>query len=419
MSQSDGHSDAGVPSNAAPDQEPIQAPVRRVAARVDSGLAGLLAGVLARAGSEADNVPETEADTEPETETEFETEFETWSEAASHSACDEVELKPKVEAYQRSFSVVHVEAEVEPQFVEPMEHTEPESVPLQPVLDETTVEAEPTWEPPAEEIGEPVLSWDEVGATPTPATWEAPAVLSLRTTAVAATPNDEVPPPSAPDWNTLPALDPQPEIATWADADRVLDLDEGAVAPAAFRWSDESLSPAPTTTSIVEAVVEPRLVLTPVDLEPEEQELLLEGLSQVRARAGEEGLPFAVVHLELSGGGLGPGTGEVTRRYIQSIVRDGDVVVRLGDRSVAMMCGGLFFPGDMEVVGERIRAQLYQSRQVLFNVDDLNIVVAGALMAAGEEISEFLTRGASARFHATSHRRTDVLIDYVSHSLSR
>ena len=393
MSQSDGHSEAGVPTNAAPDQEPIQAPVRRVAARVDSGLAGLLAGVLARAGSEADNVPETEADTEPETDTEFETEFETWSEAASRSAHDEVEVEPKVEAHQRWFSVAHVEAEVEPQFVEPLEHTEPESVPLEPVWDETTVEAEPTW--------------------------EAPATLSLRATAVAATPIDEVPPPSAPDWNTLPSLDPQPEIATWADADRVLDLDEGAVAPAAFRWSDESLSPAPATTSVVEAVVEPRLVLTPVDLEPEEQELLLEGLSQVRARAGEEGLPFAVVHLELSGGGLGPGTGEVTRRYIQSIVRDGDVVVRLGDRSVAMMCGGLFFPGDMEVVGERLRAQLYQSRQVLFNVDDLNIVVAGALMAAGEELSEFLTRGASARFHATSHRRTDVLIDYVSHSLSR
>jgi len=110
---------------------------------------------------------------------------------------------------------------------------------------------------------------------------------------------------------------------------------------------------------------------------------------------------------------------EITTFLALGAITDGDVVVRLGDRSVAMMCGGLFFPGDMEVVGERLRAQVYQACQVLFNVDHLTIVVAGALMAAGEDIGKFLTRGASARFHATAHRRTDVLIDYVSHSLSR
>lgn len=396
MSQSDGHSDAGVPTNEAPGQVPPQAPARRLAARVDSGLAGLLAGVLARAESESG--PESEADLESE-----------------H---DEVEVE--VEADQRWFGVACVDARVEPQHVEPPAFTELESLPVfEPEWEETPVEAEPNWEPLAEEISEPVRSWDEEEAVPAPAVWDPPPTLSLQATTVAATPLNEVPPPSAPDWNTLPVRDSQPEIATWADADRVLDLDDGAVAPEAFRWSDESLFAAPTTMSPVEPVVEPRLVLTPVDLEPEEQELLLEGLSRVQARAGEEGLPFAVVHLELSGAGLGPGTGEVTRRYIQSIVRDGDVVVRLGDRSVAMMCGGLFFPGDMEVVGERIRTQVYQSCQVLFNVDDLTIVVAGALMAAGEDLSEFLTRSASARFHATAHRRTDVLIDYVSHSLSR
>ncbi len=357
MSHPDGDSDAGVPMNDAT----AQPPTRRLAAQVDSGLAGLLAGVLARAES-------VESGVESESEAEAEADMEAAS-MPSTQAQSSAGPTPEFEGEGGNWAdfAVPADATVEKRWfsVAPQEAR--------------TVEPQPT--------GEPVLSWEEVE--------------------------------TAPDWNILPVLDPEPEIATWADADRVLDLDDGAVARTAFRWSDESLSGAPATASTVQPVAEPRLVLTPVDLEPQEEELLLEGLSRVRARAGEEGLPFAVVHLELSGAGLGPGTGEVTRRYIQSIVRDGDIVVRLDDRSVAMMCGGLFFPGDMEVVGERIRMQLYQSCQVLFNVDYLTVVVAGALMAAGEDLREFLTRGASARFHATAHRRTDVLIDYVSHSLSR
>lgn len=396
MSRSDDHSDAGASSSEAASAVSPHAPERYLAAPVDSGLAGLLAGILARAESEseADSQADPAADSDPEFRAEAQSaaEFEVRAETDRQSEHDKVamdEAELKVQTDQRWFSVPRFDARAEFQPVE------------------------------AAHDNEPVLNWNAVEAVPAPAAWDPPPTLSLRATAVAATQVNEVPPLSAPDWNTLPVPDAQPEIATWADADRVLDLDDGAVAPPAFRWSDESLSAAPSTTPAVEAAAKPRLVLTPVDLEPEEQDRLLEGLSRVQARAGEEGLPFAVVHLELSGAGLGPGTGEVTRRYVQSIVRDGDVVVRLGDRSVAMMCGGLFFPGDMEVVGERLRAQVYQACQVLFNVDHLTIVVAGALMAAGEDISKFLTRGASARFHATAHRRTDVLIDYVSHSLSR
>ena len=187
----------------------------------------------------------------------------------------------------------------------------------------------------------------------------------------------------------------------------------------AFRWSDDTTAADTSGTEAPASDTATQPALTLIDLDPDELEVLIDGLSRVRCRPGEDGLPFAVIHLTLIGYGLNAGAGEVTRRYIQSTIRDGDIAVRMGDHAVAVLCGGLFFPGDIEVVGERIRTQVFQARQVLFNLEELTIVAAGALAAAGEDLADFLRRAGSAHQHAIGTARTDVLVDYVQHALAR
>jgi hypothetical protein len=141
--------------------------------------------------------------------------------------------------------------------------------------------------------------------------------------------------------------------------------------------------------------------------------LMLEGLSLLRARPGEEGLPPAMLMLDIRvKGSMLPGDGlYAIRTQIDKSVRSGDVALVVPDLGVLLFCGGLFFPGDLEVMGARIRRRALD-RPTSFVADEVRVVVAGALSMSGEDPISFINRGVTAFEDSIEYDRQDILIDY-------
>lgn len=171
--------------------------------------------------------------------------------------------------------------------------------------------------------------------------------------------------------------------------------------------------PRPPIDLLPQAV---QLTVPRVQLAPAQLAVLTDAVSRVRCRPGEDGLPPAVLFFDFRSRTemMPAASAEAAKRRVQTCVRDGDVAVRFDDGCVALLCGGLFFPGDIEVIGSRVRRLVQETRQVLFNVDDLEIAVSGALASPAEDVRDFLVRGASARAHVLANGLTDVVVDYVS-----
>jgi hypothetical protein len=141
--------------------------------------------------------------------------------------------------------------------------------------------------------------------------------------------------------------------------------------------------------------------------------IMLEGLSLLRARPGEEGLPPAMLMLDIRiTGSLLPSDGlYAIRTQIDKSVRSGDVAVVVPDLGIVLFCGGLFFPGDLEVMGARVRRRALD-RPTSFVADEVRVVVAGALSMSGEDPISFINRGVEAFEDSIEYDRQDILIDY-------
>lgn len=136
-----------------------------------------------------------------------------------------------------------------------------------------------------------------------------------------------------------------------------------------------------------------------------------EALARVRVRPGEEGLPPAVLFFHIVGPALTPRLLDGFGELIRAGVRGGDVVESVGDRAIAMACGGLFYPGDLEMIADRIRERVNHKAPVIMR-ETFAILVGGALSAADEDPVDLIERADRARAYAAQVNSPHVLIDY-------
>jgi hypothetical protein len=143
--------------------------------------------------------------------------------------------------------------------------------------------------------------------------------------------------------------------------------------------------------------------------------LLLEGLSQLRARPGEDGLPPGMLLMDVRGplGRYHNDNLYSIRAQIDAAVRGGDMALVAPDIGIVLFCGGLFFPGDLEVMGARLRRRALDANPSVSAADELRIVVAGALSVPGENPTDFIHRGVGAFDRSIETNRQDIVIDYV------
>jgi hypothetical protein len=149
--------------------------------------------------------------------------------------------------------------------------------------------------------------------------------------------------------------------------------------------------------------------------------MLLEALSALRARPGEEGLPPGMLVLDIRNreGRLQGDSLYGIRSQVDASVRNGDIAAAIPDIGIVLFCGGLFFPGDLEVMGARVRRRaLDRSPSVLIN-EELHLVMAGAMSFLNEDPITFLTRGVSALDESVALRRQDIVIDYGDQLLDK
>ncbi len=138
---------------------------------------------------------------------------------------------------------------------------------------------------------------------------------------------------------------------------------------------------------------------------------IADALGRVRVRPGEEGLPPAVLFFHIVGPALTPRLLDGFGELIRAGVRGGDVVESVGDRAIAMACGGLFYPGDLEMIADRIRERVNQKAPVIMR-ETFAILVGGALSAADEDPASLIERADRARAYAAQMNSPQVLIDY-------
>jgi hypothetical protein len=148
-----------------------------------------------------------------------------------------------------------------------------------------------------------------------------------------------------------------------------------------------------------------------VDISSRELATLLDGMGRLRVRPGEEGLPPAILRFEIIGPPMSERILTGVSDLVETGVRGGDVVVVTGDRTVVLVCGGLFFPGDLEVLADRVRARIQAKAPVLLR-DAFMVVAGGARGSLGEDPLVLIERAERARMLAASRRDTHALIDY-------
>jgi hypothetical protein len=101
------------------------------------------------------------------------------------------------------------------------------------------------------------------------------------------------------------------------------------------------------------------------------------------------------------------------RAQIDAAVRAGDMALVTPDIGIVLFCGGLFFPGDLEVMGARIRRRALDANPAVSSIDELQVIVAGALSSPGEDPSEFIHRGVAAFDQSIDSTRQDIVISYA------
>jgi hypothetical protein len=169
--------------------------------------------------------------------------------------------------------------------------------------------------------------------------------------------------------------------------------------------------PRPAPAPVVqEAPPAPKRLLTSLQIG-----LLLEGLSQLRARPGEDGLPPGMLLMDVRGplGRYHNDSLYSIRAQIDAAVRGGDMALVAPDIGIVLFCGGLFFPGDLEVMGARLRRRALDANPSVSAADELKIVVAGALSAPGEDPAEFILRGVNTFDRSIDSSRQDIAVDYA------
>jgi hypothetical protein len=139
--------------------------------------------------------------------------------------------------------------------------------------------------------------------------------------------------------------------------------------------------------------------------------LLAQAMDDLRVRPGEEGLPPAVIFFQIIGPMLSNRVLEGFRDLIKGGVRGGDVVVSVNDRTIAMVCGGLFYPGDLEMIADRIRDRVNAKAPVIIQ-EAFAILIGGALSHADESQPSVIGRAERSRRQAEATRTGRVLIDY-------
>lgn len=138
---------------------------------------------------------------------------------------------------------------------------------------------------------------------------------------------------------------------------------------------------------------------------------VVEALSRLRVRPGEEGLPPAVLFFQIVGPPMSSRVLGGFSDLIKAGVRGGDVVEPINDRTLVMVCGGLFFPGDLEMIADRIRDRVNAKAPVMMK-EAFAVLVGGALCGRDEAIPRVIGRAERARIEAESTRSSRVLIDY-------
>lgn len=150
-------------------------------------------------------------------------------------------------------------------------------------------------------------------------------------------------------------------------------------------------------------------------LSPLQVNLLIEGLAQVRARPGEEGLPPGVLLMDVRGplGRYQNDSLYTIRSQIDGAVRGGDMALVVPDLGILLFCGGLFFPGDLEVMGSRLRRRALDANPSVSPADALKVTVAGALAVLGEDPVDFVKRAVAAFDESIHDSREDIVVDYA------
>jgi hypothetical protein len=145
-----------------------------------------------------------------------------------------------------------------------------------------------------------------------------------------------------------------------------------------------------------------------------EIQVFLDGLSQLATRPGELGLPPGMLMMALrnSDGSVDGESLVHVRSRIDSAVRAGDVAFVAPGIGIVYFCGGLFFRGDLEFMGERLRRIALDSDSALPGVQLTNIIVAGAVSAHHETSENLIRRGLVTFGNSVATNRRDVVIDY-------
>jgi hypothetical protein len=418
---------------------------RSIAAAVDSGLAGLLSSVLAHHREEpqahlasddleslfdfADDADHSAPDLVPEIAAESHDfannpnlGFEEVVEAAPHEVAS-TEAAPESEPFGTT----------QPEFTAPLDgevpalHDSTTLASAQPVDDPSLVLLEAIAKParrkkgrlgpsgPAETVVESEAGFghfqsdNETGGEPIS---EAGSVFSDITPQVAAEAAQAFEP--QPTFEPQPAFEPQPVFEPQQAHETV---EPFVISQDGPRYENNPVYdpgiqvPRPAPAPVVqEAPPAPKRLLTSLQIG-----LLLEGLSQLRARPGEDGLPPGMLLMDVRGplGRYHNDSLYSIRAQIDAAVRGGDMALVAPDIGIVLFCGGLFFPGDLEVMGARLRRRALDANPSVSAADELKIVVAGALSAPGEDPAEFILRGVNTFDRSIDSSRQDIAVDYA------
>jgi hypothetical protein len=150
-------------------------------------------------------------------------------------------------------------------------------------------------------------------------------------------------------------------------------------------------------------------------------DVLLQSLALVKARPGEEGLPPALILISLVGSNLRIAKPliEATSHQVQQSVRQGDKVLVVEDVGLALGCGGLFFPGDVEVMGSRIRRRALDRLTSVLQGVEFSMVMAGALGLPNEDPVDLANRAVLTLENSVAQGRHDIVVDYGENLLTK
>lgn len=211
--------------------------------------------------------------------------------------------------------------------------------------------------------------------------------------------------------------------AELAEPQRTVESEPEVVAEVSFMIEEEA--PLPVARK---AAPPPRLRHASYEAETPKRTLtsrqlsgLLDGLERVEPRPGEEGLPHAILLMSFSGFDerLEAALIQASAEQIQQTVRKGDIVVIVDDMGLALCCGGLFFPGDVEVMGARIRRRTIERLSGVMQGVEFSMVIAGALGVPNEDWTTMLYRAVTTLDQSVLNGRHDIIVEYGGNTLEK